>query len=803
MKTIFSRLIVLFFSGFIAQIGFAQQIDSMMEIYEQDFPTEKIHIHFDKSIYNKEETIFYKIYILSGTELTTQSKNVYVEWFDTTGRMIKQTAAPLFQSSAKGAFELPADYNGDYIHVKAYTRWMLNDSPDFSYNRNIGINSSKSTKITKPIIFRTNVSVYPEGGFLVDGLTSKVAFKATNQFGSPVLMKGVLVDDKNKVIDTIKVKHDGMGVFTLTPKAGVKYSVNWTDENGNIGKTPFEVTKTTGAVLSVSTTNENAIFKVERTLEIADNFRQLKVLIHMNQKLYYSVDLKSPDKLIQQASIPIEDMPTGILQFSLFTSDWIPIAERIVFVNNREHEFSAKLTTPLVNLEKRGKNVFEISVSDTSFANMSISITDAAVSMPETNSIYSDLVLSSEIKGKINNPAYYLSSDTDSITANLDLVMLTNGWRRFDWEKIKKGILPTLTYPKETELLKLTGKVFGMKSISVASPLLLNVIISNKDSSKNFYFLPVQKDGSFEDKSVFFYDTVKVYYGFNGNNKLTDITQVQFENGLLRQVPKKINFPENMLYSWGDSLAMVKLNYYLQQQAILKKKMAEATLQEVIVTSKIKAKTNLEIMEKKYASGLFSGGDGYSFDLTDDPFAKGALNVLSYLQGKVAGLQITGSGAQTNLSWRGATPDLFINEMQSGVDLVQTLNVNDIAFIKVFRPPFFGSMGGGGGGAISIYTRKGTDGQKSTANSKGLENTVLGGYSRFKEFEHISYEKPSDNFDADLRTTLYWNPYVLTNKKSPRIRLQFYNNDISKKLQVVLEGINGDGKMTRVVKIIE
>jgi hypothetical protein len=435
MKTIFSRLIIIFFSAFIAQTGFAQQIDSIMSVYEQDFPTEKIHIHFDKIVYNKEETIFYKIYILSSTnELTTQSKNVYVEWYDTTGRMIKQTAAPLFQSSAKGSFELPADYNGNFIHVKAYTRWMLNDNPEFAYNKNIVINSTAVTTITKPIEYRTTVSVYPEGGFLVNGLTSKVAFKATNQFGTPVLIKGVVVNDKNKIIDTIKVKHDGMGAFTLTAKSGEKYSVNWSDENGNVGKTPFEATKTQGAVLSVTTTNENAMVKVERTPEMADNFKQLQILVHMNQKLYFKAALKSPDKLIQQVAIPIDDMPTGILQFSLFTADWIPVAERIVFVNNRQHEFSAKLTTPLVNLEKRGKNVFEISVSDTAFANMSISVTDAAVSMPETNSIYSDLVLSSEITGKIYNPAYYLMSDADSITANLDLVMLTNGWRRFDWE---------------------------------------------------------------------------------------------------------------------------------------------------------------------------------------------------------------------------------------------------------------------------------------------------------------------------------------------------------------------------------
>jgi hypothetical protein len=172
---------------------------------------------------------------------------------------------------------------------------------------------------------------------------------------------------------------------------------------------------------------------------------------------------------------------------------------------------------------------------------MSISVTDATVGSPDANTIYSDILLSSDIKGKVYNPGYYLASDADSVTANLDLVMLTNGWRRFDWDKIKNGILPTLKYPRETDLMKLSGKVLGLKSVSTATPIMLNMIVAAKDSSKNFLFVPVEKDGSFEQKGMFFYDTVKIYYSFNGNAKLGEVTQVQFDNGLLRQVQKKIS----------------------------------------------------------------------------------------------------------------------------------------------------------------------------------------------------------------------------------------------------------------------
>lgn len=802
MKTFYTRLMPLILGVFILQVGFSQQMDSIMSIYETQFPKERMHIHFDKTAYNRDETIFYKIYVLASNELSPLSKNVYVEWYDTTGRMLKQTVAPLYQSTAKGTFEPPGGYTGDFLHMKAYTRWMLNDDSAFIYEKDILLNSLTPAQNKPVVVPRTIVNTFPEGGVLVEGLTSRVAFKATDQFGVPIKIKGAVYTGKN-MIDTLVVRHDGMGVFAFTPQPGEHYQLNWTDEAGRKGVTPIEAAKPEGASIALRANNDKAFVQIQRSAGVPDNFKKLNLWVHMNQSLYYKISINATEKTLINAQVPIDELPTGILQFTLFTSDWIPIAERILFVNNRQHEFNAKVTLPLVNVEKRGKNAVDILVSDTAFTNMSLAITDAAVTMPDPNSIYSDILLSDDIKGKIYNPAYYLTSDADSITANLDLVMLTNGWRRFDWDKIKAGVLPKLKYPRETNFLKIAGKVYGVKPNMTATPLQLNFVILGKDSSKQFLFAPVGRDGNFELRNQFFYDTVRVFYSFNGNNKLTDVTQVQIMNGLLPQVAKKTVLanrnPQNL---WGDSLARAKMNFIFAEQERLRKSMASATLQEVIVKSKVK--TNLQLMEEKYATGLFSGGDGYSFDLTDDPRSMSSVDILTFLQGKVPGLQISGSGAQTTLTWRGASPDLFINEMQSQVDMVQSVQVTDVAFIKVFRPPFFGASGGGSGGAIAIYTKKGGDSRKSDPNSKGLENTILGGYSRFKDFFSPAYDKPNDaSADPDLRTTLYWNPYVLTNKKNPRVRIEFFNNDITKRFQLVLEGINGDGKMTRVVKIID
>ncbi len=778
----------------------AQFYDSVLTAYDEQFPKEKMHIHFDKTIYNTSETIFYKIYILSGSEYTSLSKNVYVVWYDTSGNYIKQTVAPLFQSSAKGSFDVPSNYKGNFLRVKAYTRWMLNDDTVFMYEKNIPINSGSITKVKAPAP-KTRVEFFPEGGVLVNGLNSKIAFKATNGSGMPVFVKGFLLNDKNKILDTLKVAHDGMGIIQLKPVAGENYQLSWTDENAQKGTTSITPPQKEGVILKVSMDNEKAYAQVERTLNVPKNYKKLKLLVHQNQHILYNVDFNGEERQVQKAGLPIDELPTGIVQFSLFTEDWFPLAERIVLVNNRLHEFNAKVSVALTNLNKRGKNVIEVLVTDTASTNMSVSITDASIVMPEQQNIYSDFLLSNDIRGKVFNPAYYFSSDADSVAAHLDLVMLSNGWRKFDWDKLRAGLLPVLNFPRETDFMKITGKVFGSTSAKLSSNLLLNLIIAGKDSSKKFVFVPVTRDGIFEDKSVFYYDTSRIFYSFNGDNKLTNITQVHFENGLLRQDFKKISFGNSFQQNWSDSMARAKLNYYLLEQEKLRKQMAEATLQEVIVKSKVKSP--IQLLEEKYVSGMFQGVDGTSFDLSNDPSAMGAMDIISYLQGKVAGLQISGTGASASVSWRGSTPDFFLNEISTQIDMIVTMPISDIAYIKAIRPPFFGSPGGGSGGAIAIYTKKGKSSRGGNENSKGMEYTVLGGYSIFKEFYNPNYDKPTANFESDNRTTLYWNPFVLTNKRSPRIKIEFYNNDSSKKLQLVLEGINSNGKLARVVKFIE
>ena len=175
------------------------------------------------------------------------------------------------------------------------------------------------------------------------------------------------------------------------------------------------------------------------------------------------------------------------------------------------------------------------------------------------------------------------------------------------------------------------------------------------------------------------------------------------------------------------------------------------------VTIKAKTKSPVEVMDEKYTSGLFSGGDSYQFDVLHDTRALGSLNIFNYLQGQVAGLQINTTTNPPSLQWRGGTPQIFLDEMPADADMVSSIPVSDVAYIKVMRPPFMGSSNGANG-AIAIYTRRGDD--SKPAPGKGLDNNTVSGYNSMRQFYSPNYS----SFNTDNEKGIYAQHYTGTHR---------------------------------------
>ena len=789
----------------------AQRFDTILSKLNNEYKQEKLYFHFDRAVYSPGETIWFKGYLFTGNYPSLISKTVYTELLDDKGKLIDRKTSPVLSSSIATSFDLPPALTGSVVYVRAYTKWMLNFDSSFLYSKAITIAAAPKQGGKFPAsIQQSNVATlaipqlfylqfFPEGGDLVEGVESRVAFKATDRFGMPVNVSGDITDRSGKKITSFSDVHDGMGTFVLQPESGAQYKATWKDKTGQLHETFLPAAKQNGVVLEVNTYSSQVEFKIKRAANSTPMYPYIYVVAQMNQQLLYRAKANVTKNTFASSIIPLENFPAGIMQLTLFTPDEKPIAERIVFVNQFGYTFITDLNAALKDVGKKKKNVIQVDVPDTIACNLSVSVTDAELNpLQEKDNIFSHLLLTSDIKGYVHNPAYYFSGDADSLADHLDLVMMTNGWRRFNWENVLANRWPKLLYNPENYLV-IEGQVHGLNRTLLANRD-LNAIIELKNKKRDFLSTPVQPEGKFVFPDMVFYDTAKIFYQFNNDKKkdLTSRATFDIKNNLLK-TSLQIKPDSSLLLSVAkpDAATLTKnIEIYkeqLSEQALQKVK----TLKEVVVTTK--QKTKQEKIDEEYTSGLFSGGDGKTFIAEDDPALQASQGVLDYLQSRVAGLQIT-PGAEPVITWRGSNTTIFLNEIEIDILGIQTISMSDVAMIKVFPPPFFGAFGGGAGGAVAVYLKKGVS-RFNTA--KGLDFASIAGYSPVKEFYSPDYSNQNAFDSVDLRKTLYWNPYVVTDKIHRRILLTFYNNDITKKMRVVIEGCNEEGKLTRVEKILQ
>jgi len=791
-------LLLVFFSA-TGNFLFAQlPIDSLVNQLGEKFPQEKIYLHFDKNYYNAGETIWFKAYLSTDNLTTTLSKTVYAELLDNKGNLLQKRIMPVYESGASSGFDLPDTLTNTNLFIRAYTSWMLNFDSSLLYLKSIQIvprNNNTTKKIAAPVTY--SLTLFPEGGDLLENTNCRVAFKANDNEGIPFFVTGDIVDASAKKLTSFKTMHDGMGYFYISALPGAKYKAIWKDKKGIAHETPLPEAKKQSVSLSVRMSGDTLKYTLARPEDAEENFMSFTVIAQMQQQMMYNAKVKLVAKKEVTAPIITEQLPDGVLQLTVFNAAQVPVAERLVFINHNNFSFVTDLHAIEKNITKRGHNTLQVDVGDTTLANLSIAVTDAGINPVANNeeNIFSNLLLTSDLKGYVYNSAYYFSSDEDSVKQHLDLVMMTNGWRRFKWENILAKQWPKLTFPIDN-YISVKGNVYGLSKTQLTNKELIGYI-STKNKTSDFISIPLTTTGEFRLTGMYLFDTAKLYYQINGDKdkRLTSLATFSFKNEIAYAPTASSDLLASLFSNVKTDSTTFAKNI---KQAALQRTLFESrakTLETVKVTGRVK--TAKQKMEEQYVSGFFSGDDGYTFITADDPFAQSAQSVLDYLRGKVAGLQVATDGQSA--SWRGSQTSLFLNELNSDASMLQSISMNDVALIKVFRPPFFGAAGGGAGGAIAVYTKKGADNKSVT----GLSFTNIYGYSPIKEFYMPDYEKPDAPDAPDYRSTLYWNPFLIMDRKTRRVKIPFYNTDNCKKIRVVIEGINKLGQLTREEKFFE
>src|SRR5450432_1723351 len=239
-----NRLIILICAAFLFHgNAMSQSIDSSLVIYNNRFPQEKLHIHFDKDTYLPGETVWMKAYLLKGARPSDLSKNIYFDWTDADGRLLLHSISPLKEGVASSYFKIPAWVKNGVVHVKAYTQWMLNFDNDFLFNKDIPVLMPAGEGNSVPEKMVSTLNLFPEGGDLINGVSSQVAFEALNNHGGPVQISGAIFNANHVFVDSFYTSYKGMGSLIIKPVAGEHYTANWTDENGHIYNTPLPEAK--------------------------------------------------------------------------------------------------------------------------------------------------------------------------------------------------------------------------------------------------------------------------------------------------------------------------------------------------------------------------------------------------------------------------------------------------------------------------------------------------------------------------------------------------------------------------------
>lgn len=799
MKKRIAWIFLPFAVSFLFSSATAQVLDSTLSVYSTKYQQERCYLHYDKTAYAPGETVWFKAYLMEGIYPAEGSKTFYVDWVDEKGNLLYHTSSPVVSGITNGQFDVPENFPGSFIHVRAYTKWMLNFDTAFIYKKNIRI-IQKNTPPAAPPAAIASLQFFPEGGDMVAGIRNKIAFKANDQWGRPVRIKGVI--QKNGVtVDSLKTVHDGMGFFYLVPQEGVKYTAKWKDAKNVDHLTDLPPSKTNGVSIQIDVVPGKRIFTINRSADVPEKLKTLHLIGTMHQTLVFKANVNLKENTTNSGAIPVQTLPTGVLTITVFDDSWNAIAERITHINNREYFFPVHTAVQKWGLSKRGRNEIELTVPAEIEANLSVSVTDGSIESDSSDHIISHLLLTGDLKGEVYKPSYYFKNNSDTLAQKLDLVMLTNGWRRFKWEDVAKGKLPSITYPKDTAYLSLSGKLFGLSQGQLQSGGYLVMMVKEKDSAAKMTMAPVARDGSFNNPDYIFFDSLRVYFQ---PSKTLSGASVGFMTSRLAAL--NYNYKDFA----GDPLFPDTTGYY--RHAMLAEEAAQIAQQWKgkmleAVSVNVKRKPTVQVLDEKYASGFFKSIDAYQFDVMNDPFAQGAQNIFNYLQGKVAGLQITTGAGTPGLSWRGGTPLLYLDEISTDPSMLSGIPVQDIAYIKVFRPPFMGpgggSYGNGGSGAIAIYTRRGNDAPVKPGS--GMSANTIAGYSPVREFYSPNYGTfVRANEQRDVRTTLLWKPQIVTSKNKNKIILSFYNTDVfSKSLRLIVEGMTKDGLLTHYEEVIE
>jgi len=801
--------------------------------YYKKYPQEKVFVQTNQPVYCNGETIWYKVYTMAYGKPSGLSKIIYVQLSDTAGNVITQNKLPLLDGTAHGNIEISQKIKTGWYKLSAFTSWMMNFGPQAYYTQQIYIRNLENAgarpaekEVAKSIY---HINFYPEGGDMIDGNITRIAYRAYTNNGAAPQVTGTINDNTNKTVAQLTRQHDGMGAFIIEADSRNTYIAMVQFPDGSKQEVALPKVKETGVSLQVAQNGAN----IQVRVSFSGDKEKLSggILVasqNSGQVATYPLQLEKGTNLFE---LKKEIFSTGILRLTFFDRDGLPQAERIVFVNNHDLQMPV-LKADTLSVLSRGFNSFSVVLKDKENmpvkGNFSVAVTDgdAFEKDGESQDIFSALLLSPELQGTIHDPGYYFKNQSDSLAAQLDLVMLTSGWRHFIGKKLFNNENLVLSHPVEQSQY-IAGKVMDYKTpVADKDKIDIKLLIMNADSTKFIGSVTPDNTGSF------------ILKNFN-HNGLSDI--------YVQTTDKKNHVKKSgikMFPTLGDSLKQAKTGpfkqpaaapglagYYIagaESEAKFRLQANSILLNEINI--KERKATPIQKLIDEHVSPRFETDREFTLDLVNNPTLN--MSIVDYMRGRFPGLQIINSGTDAVFIYRGGNtlqgpppppppaassstpaktpaaggtgmtapvsaflPYFYLNEVLVDFGAVKDMQLSEVALIRFTPPPvYFAPYNGGNTGAIMIYTKIQSDEMKKMVGMADYNHYVFNGYSVTREFSVPDYSNAGRNAAADNRTTLYWS-HDLNTDSNGILKFRFYNSDRAKKFKVVLQGMDTGGRL--------
>lgn len=661
------------------------------------------------------------------------------------------------------------------------------------------INLPNKQKITKSIPLKAtsnavDVQFFPEGGNLVESLPNRVALKATNASGLGETVSGVIIDNEGTEVNRFETLHLGMGSFVINPQPGKVYTAKVKFKDGSEQSFNLPKAQASGYVLSINNTGpEKIVVKIMMTTDLMGT-NELK-LVAQNSGNVYFVTRSASQKQIITASIPKKELPSGIVQFTLFNTSNNPVCERLAFVNNIEDRINTSLENLKPSYARREKVELNLlgKFSDKPLqGSFSVAVTNTASVKPDPeneSNIFSSLLLTSDLAGYIEQPnSYFLDNEPKTLQA-LDNLMLTQGWRRIIWKNIINNTLPTIQYQPEKSL-----GISGVITSYGGKPL-PNSKVSLFSSSGGFFAIDTLTDaqGKFNFDKLIFTDSTKF------------IVQARTAKDK-KSVDIKLDIVPGQIVTKNKNTGDIEVNVNEALQGYLKKSnnyFDELTKRGVLERSITLNEVN--IVEKKNPapnSSNLNGAGRADFVLTGE-MLNNCSTLSQCLQGRVAGLFFDMGVPYLTRSGGRAPMQIILDGMNVESDFLDNITPMDVESVEVLKSigntAIYGSRGGGG---VLVITTKRGGGYTGSTFAPGIITYAPKGYHIVREFYSPKYDPATPDNRTDLRSTVYWNPQVVTDVNG-KAAFNYFNTDEAGTYRVVIEGIDMMGHLARAVYTYE